>query len=209
MDKIIFKNLVIIGLLIFSSCSNRTNQDNHANFQEQTPEVLENEKEIELSSISKRYHEDIIEKLFNEAIDKDQVLKELVHAIDQIDNVKNDSLKEYNKYIQNNNEYWSAVDRYVGQIKDTILRNEIIKSFDILEKDYNKKIDSHKKAIGELEQKTKVLDDYDIVLKLIVSESMIANYQRNELPNIQTIRDVTKSYDTLINDINEYIEIKK
>jgi hypothetical protein len=201
--------LIIIGLLNFSSCSTKTNQNDTINIEEQTPEVLENEKEIELSSISKRYNEDIIEKLFNEAIDKDQVLKNLVREIGHIDDLKNDSLKDYNKYIQNNKEYWSGVDRYVRQISDSVLKNEITKAFNILEKGYNKKIDTHKKAIGELGQKTKTLDDYELILKLIVSERMIDNYQKNELPNIQAIKGVSNSYDTLINDIKEYIEIKK
>lgn len=209
MKENFIKYLVILSLLIICSCSNRTSQKNPENTQEATPEILENDnKDIELSSISKRYNQDIIEKLFKEAIDKDQKLSDLVNNIDQIDDLKNDSLRNYNKYIQNNKEYWSAVDRYVGQIKDTVLKNEMVKTFDILEKSYNKKIAPNKKLIGELGQKASTLEDYEIILKLVVSERMIDNYQRNELPNIQTINGVINNYDTLINDVKEYIEIK-
>ena len=209
MVKNIIKNTVIIGSLVIGSCSDRTNQNDTLNIEEQTPEVLENNKEIELSSITKRYHEDIIDRLFDEAMEKDENLKELIREIDQINEFKNDSLKKYNNYIQNNNEYWSSLDRHIRQINDSTLKNEMIKTFNILEKNYNKKIISHNQAIGELSVKTNYLIDYEVVLKLIISGRMIDNYQRNELPDINSIYGVTYHYDTLINDIKKYIELRK
>ena len=61
--------LILLLSFLIISCSNDRNSTPQQNNIEQTPEVLNEDKKLDISSYSKRYDSDIIKKLFDEAVE--------------------------------------------------------------------------------------------------------------------------------------------
>ena len=81
--------------------------------------------------------------------------------------------------------------------------------FKTLEEKYNARVSTCKLAIEELEAKTKILQDRQLLMLLAITEPMMNNYQRNELPDIKTVLALSNQYDSLINDTKLFSEFKK
>ena len=198
----------LICLIFFASCSrNKKNETNQQLTQNQTPETFDERSDISSFS-TKRYESDIIQKLYKEAMDKNQALKSLNNKIGDIAKFKNDSLQAYNKYIQQNDNYFVLVGEYINALKDSTLKNAAKEIFAKLENDYTSRIAKHKIAVENIDTKTQTLNDQVILMKLLVTAPMMKNYQKNELPDIKSIHFVSLKYDSLINDTKPYTKMK-
>ncbi len=60
-----------------------------------------------------------------------------------------------------------------------------------------------------INEKTFFLNDQLILMKLLITESMMKNYQINEKPNIKTLENIINEYDMLIKETEEYTKIVK
>ena len=74
MNKLI---LILLLSFLIISCSNDRNSTPQQNNIEQTPEALNEDKKLDISSYRKRYDSDIIKKLFDEAVENNESLKSL------------------------------------------------------------------------------------------------------------------------------------
>jgi len=202
--------LAFLILFVAFSCTEERNKNQQANILEETPKVLDDDKsDVKLSSYSRRMNKDIIQQLFDEALDKDEKLRSINSRISKIQNTKTDSLEEYQTYIRNNQIYWKSLKQYASQLNDTTAREELKDMIETLENLYTSEIsslDSLEKQIVKREQK---LEDQEILMKIFITHPMMSNYQRNEFPDINTLKSVNEMYDTLIRDIETYTEIKK
>ena len=204
------KQILILLLMVLSlSCSDERTTKQQADNLAETPEVL-NEDKTDLSlSYSKRRGKDIIQQLFDEALSKDEKLRSVNSKIIEINEIKADSLKNFNTYIQNNQNYWSSLNQYVGQLNDTTLRAELKNFIEALESRYDKKIAPLDSVAKLIDTREKSLRDQEILMKIVVTAPMMKNYQQTELPDIHAMTSVQKGLDTLINDIRPYSQIKK
>jgi len=198
----LFSTLIISSVIIYSCSDNRTKREPET-IQNQTPEVLDDSK-TDVSSISKRYSSDIVQDLFNEAVSKDENLSKLTDRIHGISDIKADSLKPYKEYFQNNNAYWSSANRYISMISDSILKNDLKEIFKNLESKYKTSISKHNYLIDQIDEKQRILNDYEILMKLSITVPMISSYQKNELPDLKTLNNLINIYDTLINETKDH-----
>jgi hypothetical protein len=207
-NKLKLINCILI--LIMISCTDNRNVKEEQIIQNQTPEILDQTKtDSKITSIKKRYSGDIVQELFDEAVSKDSKLKDLTDRIDKIGKSKSDSLIQYNTYIQNNNRYWSTANDYINQLSDSSIRKQMKEVFKNLKADYEKMIIQHKILDDKINLKTVTLSDQEILIKLLVTEPMMTNYQRNELPDIKKMNRIIYMYDTLINETKAYTKINK
>ncbi len=207
------KNLLILfSIILFIGCNEKkidtqkTDEDLLA-----TPVALdENKNELNMSLLSKRYDSNLVEELFEEVLSKDKELKILMKNIQLIEN---DSVglktKSYKKYSNTNDKYWNDVHSYSMQIKDSVLKKTVSKMFEVLESDYRKKIADHEDMINEIFQKSLVLSDQVILLKLLLTQPLFSNYQRNEMPKKEVLQSVINDYDKLIGETLKYTKITK
>jgi len=206
--KLVYTISLVFSLLIICSCSDNRVKDEPAEIQNQTPEVLGDSK-TDRSSISKRYSSDMVQDLFNEAVSRNSELQKLTNRIYTIGEIKADSLKPYNVYLQNNELYWSSANRYISQISDSVLKHDLKEILKKMEINYKAAISKHSFLLEKLEGKEKMLHDYEILMKLSVTIPMISSYQKNELPDINTLNHLVGVYDTLISDTRSYSTITK
>lgn len=202
--------LLILLIIIFTNCDKiEQTEGTPEEILTNTPEVLdENSSDYKWSS--KRYDNDIISKLYAEALKKNKSLKSLD---DRIHKVNSDSLntltKSFTKYSNTNNNYWTKANQYIGYLNDSILKQETGATFKNLELNYRESIAKHENKLKEIRKQSATLNDRLVLMKLMVSQSMIKNYQVNEKPDIQELETLLKQYDTLIKKTDEFTIIEK
>lgn len=205
------QTLFILAAVLTFSCSNEKNNNQQANNLEQTPQVLEKDNSdiIDFTSYNKRMYSDIIDQLFQEATSKDDQLKSIVSRIDEIEDIKKDSLEQYHKYINNNKDYWNSLNQYANQLSDTIIRNELKGMIEILENKYAENISPLTSISEEIDNSERILKDQVILIKIFVTEPMMSIYQRNKYPDINTLNSVKGSFDSLNNSVKPFAKIRK
>lgn len=201
------KKRILILLLVVLSCSGERNTKQQAGNLEETPEVL-NDNKTDLSlSYNKRRGKDIIQQLFDEALSKNEKLRSINSRITEIDEIKADSLENFNNYIRNNQNYWGSLNQYADQLNDTTLRAELKNFIEALKNKYDKNTSPLDSVAKLIDAREKFLRDQEILMKILVTAPMMKTYQQNEFPDINTMTSVQKSMDTLINDMKPYTQI--
>lgn len=201
MKKIIIT--IIISSVSFLGCSNEKKAPEE--LVNETPDAIEESSSYDISSYSGRgWNENIIERLFNEAVDKNNEVAVTAESIQIANDIYNDSLKEFNKYISINEDYWKTANDYIARISDSTLRKSIKDTFEKSEIDYC----DLKKNLTSLNDKITVekkrLEDQVTILKLIVTLPMIQNYQKNEKPDSLKLKEVINSLENTNKEINVF-----
>ena len=209
-----FKAVILLTLLFFS-CSDGTKKPKVAEGGieqlTETPQVFQDPKstiDYELSSFSKRTDYDIISKLFQEAIEKDSKLKKLNESLNNIGNLKRDSVAQYLAFNKTNDNYWSSVDNYINRMQDSTIKKSTREVFKNLRTNYQKEMSPYEQKIASITEKGIILNDQLILMKLIVTSTMMKNYQVNEKPEIETLNNLLKEYDKHIKASEEYSNVK-
>ncbi|WP_299107386.1 hypothetical protein [uncultured Winogradskyella sp.] len=201
--------LLLLQVLITSCINESANKTpTTQEVQNETPEVLDDESNYKSVSFSKRYDSDIISQLYKEAMDKNANLEKLHKEIIKMGEIENDSISEYSQYVSVNARYYASAKTYANRIKDSLLKESTIAAFNTIETNYKKKIEALVEKQKIITKKSKALDDQLILMKLYVTESMIRNYQNNEKPDIKTLENIIKKYDSLIKASEKFIHIK-
>lgn len=198
-EKIVYALIVIL-----ISCNSKT-ETGEVDFS--TSGELGSQKVDVLSYSGKRDH-DIVKHLYEEALEQDSNLKSLDNKISEMNEVIQDSLEEFNEYVDYNQLYYQSAQNYIQSIKDTTKRNIISTYFSTSKEKFERRITEHKnleKISAELEGE---LLDQHILMKLIISEKLINSYQNKE-PVKTPIKSVNDEIRTLIDESKKYTNIKK
>ena len=203
--------ILFLSLILFYSCSERNNEKINSENLNATPETLEQtDSKISYSSISKRYGGNILEELYQEALEKSEKLEILNERIKEI---SSDSLQtktnDFIKYRNVNNDYWNTAENYANNINDSIAKTSMIEIIEKLKEKYEKKVAEHETKMREIEVLKSKLNDQIILMKLFVTEPMISNYQINGLPEKSKLESIIKDYNELIKQTEEYTRIEK
>jgi len=169
-------------------------------------EVLNKEPEPDLNynSFSNRINSDILQELFDEEVNKTPELQNLVEQIKDMEQLKKDSLADYDGFVQNNSKYITAANDYIDQISDTVLKKDMKKTFSDFETSYEKKVISSKNAMSAINNKTIELNNQLMVLKLLVTKSVMQEYQAKHLPDMRQMNRIQDKYDSLIDETRSY-----
>lgn len=172
----------------------------------ETPKVFNQKDDNYLGTVYSRYDSDLISKLYEEAIEKDSKLKKLNTAINKMAGLKKDSIEEYSEFSQTNKSYWLTTNRYISQLQDSALKESTLEIFKALELKYQIKISDYEQKLTVINEKTLLLNDQLILIKLLITEPLMENYQMNEKPDIKVLENIILQYDNLIKETQEYTE---
>lgn len=198
-------SIYILIVIIANSCANPTKQQTVSNEVPltTTPEVLTNDSDYK-NLIPKRRDSDIISNLYKEALSKDAELNQLNEEIKNIVRIKGDSLSVYQKYAQINQDYWNRTQVYANRISDSILRKSTLEIFATLESKYKNSMSEHHRTLKNINNRTAMLQDQLILMKLLTTEPMMKNYQLNEKPDTKSMKAIINEYDRLIKESKEF-----
>lgn len=207
--------IALLSFIIITYSCNDTNKGKSPEdiiFQEdinQVPESLEEKSDDGLSYFSKRYKSDIITKLYDEAMSKNAKLKKLNDEIYKMSQIDNDSLSEYSKYLDTNNNYWRTANRHINQLQDSVLKKSTLEIFEALKLKYEANLSDYEHRLITINKKAILLNDKLILMKLFVTQPMIQNYQEKKKPDVKTLENIIKEYDRLIEETKEYTKMIK
>lgn len=203
----ICKNFILfIFLLIVLSCSNKETVEEKPQGV-QTPEVLNNESKFDLSSYGKRLGSDIIQQLFDEAIEKDTIIEAIYSRLADVREMRTDSQKAHEIYMRNNENYWNALKRYSLALQDSTMKIEVNKLIERLKKRQAERTSDLYKLMADIDSTEWHLNDLEILMKIVVTEPMMNNYQRNELPDLRPIEAFKSAMDSSVKEIKTYTKI--
>lgn len=208
------KLIIFLGLiLIIGFATTAQNQSPSDNPSTTTPEtLLPANSRKGISNYSSGRKNNIVDDLFQEAIDKDAALGELVNEIYAYSYYKKSSKIEatqpFFQYQATNKSYWRAAQQEIEQIKNPQRKDSVKEAFKLLEEAYQASIEKQINALAEIQQKAEQLSDQMIILKLCITSKMIQTYQINELPEIAELKTLIAEYDTLINQTETYCKFE-
>ena len=204
--------ILLTFLCLFACGQSAENADTNTPIEniEVAPDILENnDRSSKLDSYKWRGYTDIVEQLYKEAMKKNNKLKELNEQIQNFPKKQQDSLDTYTDYTQINTHYYTTVMQRIGQIKDSLVRKDLQKLILGHQNAFEKNMRNHKQLIAEINHKSSQLNEELLIMKILVSEKMMRNYQNDEIPDIRAIKNLNKEYDALLDAAAEFSAIPK
>ncbi|GAA4848893.1 hypothetical protein [Algivirga pacifica] len=150
------------------------------------------------------YGKNIIDDLFNERLENDAQLQQLMQAINDTNTNNHELLSDWKQFQENNERFWNNVHFYLKQINDSTQRKHMAAVFEEAQATYNRSVASHEASTDMIQLRKDLLHDQKVMMKLLISLSMMRGYQEEELPDLQNLTRAINNYDTLLNQIAPY-----
>lgn len=185
--------LLFVPLLAHLQCTTVDSKD------DQTPEVLQTDKSsVDLTSFesSYSYRKSLIDKLFEEAQEKNIGLKNYLTEVEAFRTKETKVLNPINSYLDNNEQYWTEAKALVSGISDSTLAKDVLASIDEWKSQYEKSIAQLRGLKTDLKNGDLALSDQQVLMKILVTAAMMQTYNANEHPKedelIQLLKEQSK-----------------
>ena len=189
---------LIATISIFSSCGEAKSNPKP---KPETPQALEHPTSSS-RILSKRGPENLVDNLYEEAAEKNAALKSVEEKIDALKNAEGDSTTGFHTFDQNNTRYFEAANGYMGQIKDSVLRQRIRALINTDLAKYNLSTAEHKRLLNGIDDKNIQLDDLHTALKIVTTLPMMHKYQAENLPSTNSLSAHIKNQDKVIREVD-------
>jgi len=195
--------LFIVFVLIVSLLSCDFNHKKTNEIDDETPSTMEGEYSSgNILRTKSKYHTNILERLYEEAISKNKKIRKVDDAIELAYRLYSDSLSDYNRYIRLNKDYWNVANSYINDMSDSTLRNEVRSIFNKAEIEYCASKEELLHIDDKIDVEKKYFDNQVQLFKLIVTLQMVQRYQVNEFPDSSTMNSILTKFD----HVNQVIE---
>lgn len=191
------KNSIFLSAILavtFVSCENKRIQDLS---KKEAPAALE-EKSAAEEIMSMRGRGDLVDRLYEELVERDVVLKRLEVQIEELNDSKRDSIESFDKFDGKVKAYFSASERYVSEIKDSLLRNKVKLLLANNLKNYNSQMAKQNELIKVIAEREMTISDLHNALKIVKTLPLIEKYQKDNLPGIKPLEGFIKQQDQAI-----------
>jgi hypothetical protein len=177
-----------IFIVILTCCDHPTVRETE---KKDTPKALE-DKSSSLEMVSKRGDGDIVATLYAGLVDKTPELKQLEDRIADISESEADSTKSFDNFDSKNLSYYNTVDRYIEQIRDSLLRDKVKALVASSLASYNLSISPNKDLLKSIEAKKLALGDLHTILKITRTLPVIEKFQKENLPSPAPLKGYLK-----------------
>lgn len=191
------KLLYFFLLLALISC--KQNQPKTAtNPEPEIPKALE-DKKADFSIVSKaRYKTDLVDDLYSELLKNNTQLQQIETGIKEIAASKQDSLADFEIFLEKNSSYYADAKGYLSSLKDSVLKNKIEQVLAASNRTLETKTATHKILIEQINRKTIQLADLHTAMKVITTLAVMEKYQREHLPPVKPLQNINAGYTNLI-----------
>ncbi len=175
-----------------------------------TPEVLLEERStgtdiLTMKSLKRGYYDaDLVKNLYQEALTKNQKLKDLNQQITDLSGKPMNGTEALVSYQQTNEDYWNTANIYILGIQDSLQRSAMEGFFKNFRKSYEEEMLPYRKMQKDIQERALALEDQLSVLQLVTSAEMMKNYQNNELPSLESMEKIVTAYDALIQETKDF-----
>ncbi len=138
------------------------------------------------------YREDILSTLYAKALDEDTQLRNLAKGIKDCDELANDSLKNYLRFKDLSERYFTLAKINADMIKDSVLKKEMKSMLKTALDKYNTQYAAHEALLKSINSHKANISDYENALKLTVTLNMMQQYQKSSLDRFPQLQMVDK-----------------
>jgi hypothetical protein len=199
------KLLPLISLFILLSCQSK--KDQQGTGQPPVPEALQEQKKS--MEFSKRGPGNLVDELYAEKLNSSEELQKLEVRIDELTDIKNDSVTSFIQFKLKNETYFDNASVYVNRIQDSLLKKEMAAIFSRAFQKYNGRIADLASLLTLLESKTTPVADRYNILKLLISLGMMDQYQQDNLPSAKPMESVAEKANKIISSLDSAITKNK
>lgn len=197
--------LFIIGIVACASSGKTDTESENA-----TPKVLLEENPMEIRSrIYSRGYESIVERLYEEALEKHPDMRELLGMVERGNEESKRSTDTVEDFLNVNTQYWTSCERIIAQIQDSTLRSDMNSFVVQLQADHDGKMKRFRDKLSIIRENERLMQDYLLIHKLVVTYPMMANYQQNEKPNMASLNATVKVQKETIGELKKQTAIPK
>lgn len=189
--------------MILASC-----QDSHVPDKKQSdppPKALQDKSSLD-EIVSKRGNDDLVERLYNELVDKTPELRDIENRITIVSENKKDSTELFDKYDEKNQTYYRSADKGIGRLGDSILKLKMRTLITNSLTKYNSSLFRHIAILKSIEKKKTTLEDLHEVLKITWTLPIIEKYQKNNLPSAKPLESFSFKIDEVIQHVDSFIK---
>lgn len=196
------KTIIIISATLLVGLFSCKQPDKKDDSKADTPKALQEKDYSDISLSSRGYDNDLVNELYNEQVNKSPELRDIESTIDKLAAIKADSLHSFELFDQKNVSYYTSVNQYLQQIKDSVVREKMKALINNSMAQYNNKTDRHKNLIALLGKKESSLADLHIVLKLMKTLPVIQKFQADHIPPVHPIEKTIEAFDKAIQRVD-------
>jgi hypothetical protein len=138
------------------------------------------------SGVSKRDNgggRDLVEELYEQAVKQNDNLESIEEGIDNFYKKKEDAIEKYNSFSTYNNRYYADARSKSGMIADAATKQRAFDIINISETAYKVKIADWQNTIAVLNANERELNDLYTLLKIMITEPVIAKFQATGFPD--------------------------
>ena len=192
-------------LLILALAACNTPKKEYTPQQEEPPKALQEKSSVGGLLSKGRGSEDLVESLYKELMEKSPELAALEKNINLVTEMQHDSLDLFERFNGKNTLYYNAAKRHMQSLSDSSLKTEITNLIEQSMAGYNQRISGHDALIATINQQSSKLDDLHIMLKLVRTMAAMEKFQRSNLPDQKSLRNVSNSFSGTIKQADTLI----
>jgi len=189
--------LFILTVLLFSTCSQQKNSKGNTSPSSQQSKENTKTADVDVSLSSSRTG-DIIQTIYQQLVNRNDTLKNIEEEMDKIYTTMEDSTRAFNTYNNKNLSYYDAATDYISRISDTALRLKLQQLVRKSTEDYKSKTMASTSLIATTNTLDTMLKDVHTALKIYVTLPAIEQYQADNLPSAQPIKDAISKANSLV-----------
>ncbi len=201
---------LILPCVILLSCTNSGANDDVKEILG-TDEITQSEQsrdnDLLFSSESKYSRSDLVQKLYLEALTKNEDLRVFHQKINSMDQKIQDSTALFNQYATLNEKYFSTVKTYIPIISDSVLQQKLYSIFKEFERKHNANITSQSSLLSDVYNSSNKLRDRHTILKLLTTIKQMEEYQSKKLPEKLQLENIHSDIENLIKEIEKKIDL--
>lgn len=144
---------------------------------------------------------DLVEELYNRAIKQNSNLEAIEDGIDNFYKKKEDATDKYNSFTSYNNRYYSDARAKANLIGDSITKQKALNVVSQSETSYKAKLAEWQITLVTLAANEKELNDLHNLLKIMITEPVIAKYQDTDMPDNSKGKEVNTDLQNVIEKI--------
>lgn len=155
--------------------------------------------DYESGLISKREYNSPIDNIFKDVIKKDSVLNNLNNEINDFNQAKIDSLRNYLLFNEESAKYYTAGTEATKDIKDSLLKKRILQLLKLSEQRYQKRTKALNESVLNIKTNDTTMQDYYTALKIAATLPVLERYQRKNLSKFQNVTHLDSAASALKN----------
>ncbi|MBV8390824.1 MAG: hypothetical protein JO080_13560 [Mucilaginibacter sp.] len=192
-------------LVIIFSC-NKAQPVHHNSQKTETPKPLQDDNK-DISFLSKRSDDDLVNEIYADLAEKSSDLKNLEDTRRHFSDGHKDSLMAFNKYNSKSDNYYSSAMRALTRVKDSVIKQRLRLLLINSQKKYSSKISKYNSLIDRMHNDEESTSNYYTTLQLAATLPVIEEYQDEHLSEGQAVEAIAKE-STILNRTTKKIAEK-